>query len=390
VPGEVDFWWRNPRFADPVLAVVTFATMSLVGGLFHQAAYQPFDLWAYLLTGLICLPLAARRVVPMTVLVVTSVAYVVYVTAGHLPGVHLWGPLLAFYSLAAQRPPRVTAIGAVLCGVVGVICGVALLAPPIPVVAFALASVGAAWGLGDVARQLHERNGQLADATVLLRREQQEHVERMLTQERLRIARELHDVVAHHMSVISVQAGLADYVFETDLPTVHGAVRTIGSTSREALEEMRRLLDLLRVSELAEDVGSVPRLEQLPALVERVRAAGVQVDLRLTGDLDGLPSGLQLAVFRVVQEAVTNVIKHAGPCRAEVVVRRHGHLLTATISNETRAAAPGDGSGYGLIGMRERARMYRGTLTAGHGSDGRYVVELECPCPDAGVQHVAR
>ncbi|MEO6083752.1 MAG: histidine kinase [Umezawaea sp.] len=378
---------------DPVLALVTFVTMSLVGGLFRTDAYRPFDLGAYLLTGLICLPLAARRVAPMPALVVTSVAYVAYAAAGHLPGVHLWGPLLAFYSLAAQKPPRATAIGAVVTAAAGVVSGVALRAPLIANLAFVLASVAVAWGLADVARQLHQRNEQLAEATEQLRREQQEQVEQMLSQERLRIARELHDVVAHHMSVISVQAGLADYVFETDPPTVRGAVTTIGSTSREALEEMRRLLDLLRVSELARDVegvGSVPRLGQLPDLVERVRSAGVQVDLRVTGDLDSLPSGLQLAAFRVIQEAVTNVIKHAGPCRAEVVVRRHGRLLTATISNETRATAPDDGGGYGLIGMRERARMYRGTLTAGSGSGGRYVVELVCPCPEAGVQHVAR
>jgi signal transduction histidine kinase len=309
-----------------------------------------------------------------------SVAYVVYAEADYLPGLHLWGPLLAFYSVAAQRPPRVTAVGAVLGAVVGVVAGLALRTPVVGIVAQVPTSLALAWVLGNVARRLDQRNRQLAETTEQLRREQQAHVERMLTQERLRIARELHDVVAHHMSVISMQAGLADYVFDTQPATAREAVYTIGSTSREALDEMRRLLALLRVSE---DPEPVRRLEDLPALVERVRLAGVEIELDLADDLDELPSGLQLTVYRIVQEAVTNMVKHASPCQAEIVVRRQQEQLAATISNDRRAtdapAAPG--SGYGVLGMRERARLYQGTLTAGPRPDGRYTVELTIPLP---------
>lgn len=373
---------------DSALAAMTFGAMGLTGALYPDESYCPFGVWAYVLTGLICLPLAARRIAPMVVLVAVSAAYVVYVAAGYYPGLHLWGLVPAFYSVAAARPPQVTALGAVVFATALFVGGVGLSTPLPVIVAVVAMAVALAWGLGNVARQLDERNAQLTEATERLRREQEERVERVVTGERLRIARELHDVVAHHMSVISVQAGLAGYVFETDLPAVRVAVDTIGGTSREALEEMRRLLELLRVSELTRgttEVDPTPRLAHLPALVERVRASGVEVDLGLIGELDTLPSGLQLTVFRIVQEAVTNMVKHASPCRAEIVVRREPVRLVATMRNETRVgsddAAQPDGGGYGLVGMRERAKLYRGTLSSGVRSEGWYVVELIVPLP---------
>jgi signal transduction histidine kinase len=371
---------RNPRVLDVTFAVMLFVAFSVVGGLFDtHGENRGFTFWSYVLTGLITLPLAARRIAPMLVLVVISVSYMVFVASDHLPGLHLPAPMLAFYSVAAQRSPRVTAVASVWAVAAGFFSGIALHTPLVAVFAQTIAIVTTSWVLGNVARQLARRNVQLAEATEQLRREQEEHVARMLTQERLRIARELHDVVAHHMSVIATHAGLAGYVFESQPSTARASVDTIGATSREALDEMRRLLDLLRESE-EPDADPVPRLGQLPALAERVRVAGVEIELRLDGDLEGLPSGLQLTVYRIVQEAVTNMVKHASPCRAEIVVRRDPEQLTATISNEIRAAPakPSDG-GYGLVGMRERARLYQGTLTAGHRPDGRYAVALTMP-----------
>ncbi|ANZ35013.1 hypothetical protein BBK82_01910 [Lentzea guizhouensis] len=278
--------------------------------------------------------------------------------------------VLAFYTVAAQHPPRITAFSALLLAVVLLHSG--LVVPDLPasvVWAQALVVPGAAWALGDVSRKL-------AAARDELRARQEERTARAVTVERLRIARELHDVVAHHLSVISMQAGLAGYVFDSDPATARTAVATIGATSRETLQEMRRLLALLRST----PDTPAPVLADLATLVARLHGSGAEVSLELSGELDDLPSRLQLAVFRVVQEALTNVVKHVGPCVVEVVVCRSATRLTTTVTNSPPlvAIAPVD-PGHGLIGMRERARIYHGTLTTGSLQDGGYRVELVVP-----------
>jgi signal transduction histidine kinase len=203
-------------------------------------------------------------------------------------------------------------------------------------------------------------------------------------QERFRIARELHDVVAHHMSMISMQAGLAGYVFDSDPETARTAVDTIGATSRETLDEMRRLLVLLREPDLEDAAGApapAPGLNLLPPLVERAEAAGIDVALTTSGDLESLPSGLQLAVYRVVQEATTNVIKHGGRCRAEISIRREPGMIHATVLDDGPGTGQTGTGGFGLTGMRERARLYGGTLTAGARPGGGFSVELAVPYP---------
>lgn len=380
---RIEFVRRHPRAVDLALAVTMLAAMCAVGGLYRPPVHRPFDAVAYLLTGLICLPLGARRVHPMPVLLGTSAAYLVYAAQGYLPGLHFWGPVLAFYSLAAAKPRWPTAAGAVVTAVVVLSSGIALHAPLFAAVAEAVAVTAVAWGLGGVGRRLAERNELLAEATERLRCDQARRIERALTQERLRIARELHDVVAHHMSMISMQAGLAGYVFDTDPPTARAAVDTIGGTSREALAEMRRLLVLLRESDVAGGDGEpepAPGLDRLAALVARARAGGVEVGLETSGDLESLPSGLQLTVYRVVQEALTNAVKHAGPAPVAIGVHRRPHTVTATIRNGPGSPVrDGESGGYGLLGMRERAKLYGGTVTAGPRPDGGFAVELALP-----------
>ncbi|WP_206796560.1 sensor histidine kinase [Amycolatopsis sp. MtRt-6] len=381
---RIEFVRRHPRAVDLALAVTVLAAMGAVGGLYQPPGHRAFDGWAYVLTGVICLPLAARRVRPMSVLLTTSAAYLVYAALGYLPGLHFWGPVLAFYSLAAAKPRWPTAIGAAVTAVVVLCSGIALRAPLAAAVAEAVAVTAVAWGLGGVGRRLAERNELLAAATERLRCDQVRRIERALTQERLRIARELHDVVAHHMSMISMQAGLAGYVFDTDPPTARAAVDTIGTTSREALEEMRRLLVLLRESDVPATGGEpepAPGLNQLAALADRARAGGVDVSLETSGDLESLPSGLQLTAYRVVQEALTNAIKHAGGGPVTIGVHRRPHAVTAVLRNGpgTTAARVTEPGGYGLIGMRERAKLYGGTVTAGPRPDGGFAVELTLP-----------
>ncbi|MFE0024331.1 sensor histidine kinase [Amycolatopsis sp. NPDC059021] len=377
---------RTPRWAvDVVVAVLVFLMMSLVGGGFREQPWRWFDVWAYLLTAGICLPLAARRWAPVPVLLVSSAAYLVYLSRDYLPGLHLWGPVLALYSLAAVTSLRTSIAGMLVTAPVLYAGAVALKIPPVAGIVQSLVVCGVAVLLGGLSRRLTERNRQLAEATDALRHEQDRRIERMMTEERLRIARELHDVIAHHLSVISMQAGLAGYVFDADPPTARAAVRTVGEVSRETLDDLRRVLNLLRVSPagtMDADFASAPSLAQLPELVRRVETAGPVVELRTSGGLDDLPSGLQLTVYRVVQEALTNVLAHAGPCRVAVDVRREPHRLVATVSNDAPSAGsptPGGVSGYGLPGMRERAKIFGGRVTAGPRPDGGFAVELVLP-----------
>ncbi|MFH8383763.1 sensor histidine kinase [Kitasatospora sp. NPDC018058] len=188
---------------------------------------------------------------------------------------------------------------------------------------------------------------------------------RALVEERLRIARELHDVVAHSMSVIAVQAGVANHVAAERPEEARRVLSSIEETSRTALREMRALLGVLRrEDERSESSSPAPGLADLEALVERAAEAGVRVELRITGDRPGLSAGLDLAAYRIVQEALTNVIKHAatGHCRVSVDYVPDG--LAVEVVDDGRGAAD-PGSGHGLVGMRERVAVYGGEFTAG-------------------------
>lgn len=379
---------RSPGWvADAGIALLVCLMMSLVGGAFREQPWRWFDGWAYLLTAAICLPLVARRKAPLLVLVLISGAYLVYLDRGHLPGLHLWGPVLALYSVAAVTTFRTSLGAVVVAGPVLYVGAATLRIPPVPAVVQTVVICGVAIMLGGLSRQLTERNGQLAAATEELRHEHEQRLDRAMVQERLRIARELHDVIAHHMAVISMQAGLAAYVFDSDPATARTAVRTVGDISRETLDDMRRVLNLLRLSATAEPGGDVeftsaPGLRQLPELAERVRALGVIVELRAAGPFDDLPSALQLTVYRVVQEALTNVVNHAGVCRTTVTVRREPDRIVARVENDAPAAelsVPGGVHRYGLLGMRERANLYGGHVTAGPRPGGGFAVELVLP-----------
>jgi signal transduction histidine kinase len=233
--------------------------------------------------------------------------------------------------------------------------------------------------------------------TAALRQEQLARARRAVDEERLRIARELHDVVAHHMSVVSVQAGLARYVFAADPSTARTAVETIADTAQEALEEMRRLVALLRVapgrtgpSGDAPDMPA-PSLGALTDLIERVRAAGVDVDLDVTGTPRALSSGLDLCAFRVIQESLTNVLKHAPDAHALVRLEYDVDQLVVQVTNDGPTAVIGQDhdadenggsagpTGHGLIGMRERARLYGGSLRTGPLAAGGFEVTLTLP-----------
>lgn len=380
----------NPLVGDVALAAAA-SVVSLL--LTHERTpenglWAPTDTTGQILIVLSSAPLVARRRAPVVTWALACAVWTVEMANGYWPVAASFGPLLCLYTVAAARPPRTIAVCTVLTcagwgysAVVDEINAVPALVGKVVVTAVLCA-------LGLTHRELARRNERLATLTEQLRREQEERARRAVAEERVRIARELHDVVAHHMSVISVQAGLAGYVFDSDPGTARQALGTIATTSQEALEEMRRLLSVLRVDQRGEGgvpYDAVPGMARIGELAERVGAAGVQVEVRTSGEPRALAPGVELCAYRVIQEALTNVLKHAAPARAVVRVQYHPHQLVVVVTDDGAPAMPpraADGlssSGHGLIGMRERARLYGGTVTVGPRPEGGFEVRLTLP-----------
>jgi signal transduction histidine kinase len=205
--------------------------------------------------------------------------------------------------------------------------------------------------------------------------------------ERRRIARELHDVVAHHISVIGVLSTGARRVLRRDPDAAEEALATIADTSRTTLREMRRLLDVLRTDEEQDaDLAPQPGLTGIETLVEQVREAGLPVRWEVTGEPVALEAGVALTVYRIVQEALTNTLKHAGTATACVCLCFDADGLQVEVSDDGRGPLPhsGDGVGHGLVGMRERVALYGGTLHTGHRPGGGFNVRARIPADQLG------
>jgi signal transduction histidine kinase len=196
--------------------------------------------------------------------------------------------------------------------------------------------------------------------------------------ERGRIARELHDVIAHNVSMIVVQAGAAARVLEGEQPNVRGALEAIETTGRETVDEMRRLLGVLRRAEDDQALAPQPGLAALDTLVEQVREAGLPVDLKVEGTPTQLPPGLDLSAYRIAQEALTNALKHAGPAHAALTVTYARETVELEIRDDGAGSGSGGGTGHGLVGMRERVALWGGKLHVGPEADG-WVVRASLP-----------
>ncbi|MFD6415377.1 sensor histidine kinase [Streptomyces sp. NPDC060194] len=212
-----------------------------------------------------------------------------------------------------------------------------------------------------------------------------ERTRRTLLEERTRIARELHDVVAHHMSVITVQADSAPYRLPGLGEEVRGEFASIAAGARESLGEMRRLLAVLRSEEQEGELAPQPGLDRVPHLVEATVRAGVPVSLALAADLGRLPQAVDLSGYRIVQEALANVVRHAPGAATRVSVTRDGDRVTVLVVNGPAAGAASpletDGTGHGLVGMRERVRLTGGSLDVGPLPDGGFRVAARLPAP---------
>jgi signal transduction histidine kinase len=240
-----------------------------------------------------------------------------------------------------------------------------------------------AWLVGRDLRRRRQRVVDLEERAVHLERQREEQAQQAVAEERGRIARELHDVIAHGVSVIVVQAQAGPHLV-SDPERVIGVFRAIESSGREGLVELRRMLGILRSEDEQLAIGPQPGLASLQSLVEQVRASGLPVELRIEGEPVHLPAGVDLSAYRIVQEALTNVVRHAGDAAAEVVIRYGALELELDVVDDGRGPAMRvNGSGHGLIGMRERVALYGGTLEAGTRDSGGYAVRARLPFGDA-------
>lgn len=356
--GRLNYRWRV--LVDTLLAgVVTVLALATVAG--HTA--PPLVI---VLAVLSAAPIAVRRRAPMSALLVMGASPVAYLLLyGTAPNTGI-GLLVGVFSVATYRTRPVAAAGW-------------LVATTLLAIAYARIPTGMNW-LGFTEGALLITAAWVLGASTRNWAWRAERAERAVRDERGRIARELHDIVAHHMSVISLQTGVAEYVLDTDLPTARRALVTVGDTSREALTEMRRLLDVLRMDDDDADNHPQPGLADLDALVRRVRDAGIPVEFEITGTATALPAGPDLCAYRTAQEALTNVLRHAGPATARLTVDYGGDLLTLSVTDDG-AGRPGPphASGRGLAGLRERAALYGGTLMAGPRPEGGFRVTVRLP-----------
>jgi signal transduction histidine kinase len=332
----------------------------------------------------ISLPLAWRRRAPVAVVVAVIGALIAVSLLGALPSDWL-APgiaiLLACYSVGAHTSGLWTG------GLVFALCFAAVWADPADsnVLDFFIgASIFALlpFAVGRTLRNRRLLTRELRAEAERLQRADEERAREVVVAERARIARELHDVVAHGVSVMVIQAGAARRVARTDREAAREALRLVEVSGREALGEMRRMVGVLRRGE-EELAAGEPGMARLTGLAEHARAAGLPVELRVEGDPVPLPAGLDLAAYRVVQEALTNAIRHAGPARARVVVRWQSEALELEISDNGAGPGPdgdrADGGGHGLVGMRERVALYGGVLDAGRRRGGGFAVRARLP-----------
>jgi signal transduction histidine kinase len=217
------------------------------------------------------------------------------------------------------------------------------------------------------------------ERAVVLAAEQAKLAEQAVEEERSRIARELHDVVAHHVSVMTVQAGAVRRLLRPEQEREREALVSVEETGRKALTEMRRLLGVLKEEAAPAPLAPQPGMATLDTLLDQVREAGLPVELSTEGDPVELAPGVDLSAYRIIQEALTNALKHAGPARAWVVVRYGEKNLELEIANDGRSDGNGAASGHGLVGMKERVAVYGGELESGPRPGGGFAVRARLP-----------
>lgn len=399
------------RRVPPAVVDVVLAVLMVAGGMVvptevpNGPDLRDPDFWRAGLVLLSGVPLAVHRRWPLPVLLAVFAGVGGLQAWGYLPppvgqqgmwiGVSYLG-LAAAVFLTAARLPHAPATIMVLVMVPAVAVAEALMVPGYRTAAAVTMTIlfVATWALGRLFRARRTMAREAFERAAAVEREQAANARAAVARERARIARELHDIVAHNVSLMVVQTIAADRVQDRDGAKAHELHRTIEQTGRAAVTELRRLLALLRTDD-QEDGDPTreppqPTMREIPRLVETVRAAGLDVEFTSSGDSAALPAGSELAAYRVVQEAFTNTLKHAGHTSARLsIVWGPDRQLTVRVCDEGRRPGhelpagppPASGTGHGLIGMRERVAAVGGTLHTGARPGGGYCVHATIPVP---------
>ena len=326
---------------------------------------------------LITVPIAWRRAEPLAATAVVALGFTLQTVAG--PAEVVGGfvaAILITYAVAAHEDRRGALIGAALV-TVGIVLS-ALYDPANRSFADTFGNIflfGVVWALGRLVRT-RQRRADVAEATAA---EREEQARVAVQEERTRIARELHDVVAHSVSVMVLHAGAARRLLGDDQPRVAEPLLLVEETGRQALAEMQRLLGVLRENGARAALAPQPGVDDLPELAEQMRRSGLDVELHVDGAPRGVPAGVGLAVYRIVQEALTNALKHAGPATATVRIAYRRGQVEIEVSDDGRGGGTGLGTGHGLVGMHERAVLYGGRIEAGPVDAGGFRVHAVLP-----------
>jgi signal transduction histidine kinase len=379
----------SPLLVDVSVVVVLWAVLALdIGTRVVVPGQRPIDPLGYLLLGAMTLPFLVHRRWPMPALAVTLTALLGYALLSYaaFPGINAFVLVFAI-ALHSDRRHSLIAFVATLAALM---IALAVQPPAVTVISDWISTAlctAVAWLLGENWRMRRARWAAIQERNLLLEHERADRDARAVSAERMRIARELHDSVAHSMSIIAIQAGMGHHVMDTQPEEAKRALAQIETTSRNTLAEMRRLLGVLRgEGEDAAMLTPAPGIASLPALVAHTSQAGLPTTLLVTGTLGTLSPSVELSAYRIVQESLTNAIKHGGSS-AQVTVDVGATELCIDVENAGASGPevrnPGEpplpGSGQGLVGMRERAAVFGGRLDAGSAPGGGYRVRARLP-----------
>ncbi|MDG9722863.1 sensor histidine kinase [Streptomyces sp. DH41] len=387
--------WKHRAAEHPHTAHAVTTSLLLafaVGGVFLTravASQEPPVLWpGFVLSAAACAALLRRHGRPLAVLLVTTVCIMAEGFLGHLMTPLLMGPMLLAQYTVSLRPDRRTTWYSAAAATAGIAL-TGFIATDSPHQWIIGLVNPAAWVLmvasfGSYVRVRREYAVARAEHAA---QEREEETRRRVIQERMRIARELHDVVAHHLALANAQAGTAAHLARSHPDQAIAMIEKLPEVTASALRELKATVGLLRQDTDSRELAPAPGLKQLPQLVETCASAGLDVSVTRAGRPRPLPPGLDLTAYRIVQEALTNITKHAATPSARVRLEYTPHDLTLTITNEagTHPAAaagfPGRSRGYGLLGMRERALSAGGTFHAGPRPEGGFEVACTLPLP---------
>jgi len=388
-------WWASERraLALDVLLAWSIGLVSLfVADRVAESEGETVAIGAVGLLVVQSVALTFRRRWPMAVYSVVGLGTIAYAWLAYPASVSGIGVLVAIYTVAAHLPLREAVVAAAIyvVGMASSLIGFAQGSDATPDILFAdflvnLLALVLAWTVGVTIRTRRAYVAALEARAEMLEREREDNARLAGALERGRIAREMHDVVAHNVSVMVVQAAAAERLVETDPARATQAMRDVATTGRQAMTEMRRLLGVLRKEAEPDDMVPQPGVHELRALANTVEDAGMPVELSVQGEERPLPASAALSAYRIVQEALTNSLRHAGPARARVILRYLPDVLEVHVTdNGTGGRQPAESGGHGLIGMRERVALFGGELTAGPRPEGGFAVVARIPTPGTG------